>query len=133
MSESSSVKMPVLISSSTSMITSQGSDSESDMLKNVFDLSAGELTKVQKADSRRFFQDVLTKLHTPKLKWHPGKKSESALSPFAKVFVPSVEKLSLRESTAVDGEITHRNRSMNTTQQHPNYNSGATLIGKVYE
>jgi len=137
MSESSSVKMPVLISSSSSVITSQGSDSDCDMLKNVLDVSAGELTKVQKANSNGFFQDVLTKLHTPrsqlKLKSHPGKKSESPLSPFAKVFVPSVEKLTLRESSAVAGEITQRNRSMIITQQLPNYNSGETLIGKVYE
>jgi len=137
MSESSSVKMPVLISSSSSMITSQGSDSDCDMLKNFFDVSAGELTKVQKANSTGFFHDVHTKLHTPrrqlKLKSYPGKKSESALSPFAKVFVPSVEMLTLGESSAVAGEITHRNRSMITTQQLPNYNSGTILIDKVYE
>jgi len=137
MSESSSVKTPVLISSSSSMITSQGSDSDCDKLKNVLDLSAGELTKVQKANSEGFLQDVLTKLQTPrrqlKLKSNPGTKSESSLSPYAKVFVPSVEKLTLRESSAVAGEITQRNRSMIITQQLPNYNSGETLIGKVYE
>jgi hypothetical protein len=137
MSESSSVKIPVLISSPSSMITSLGSDSDCDIFKNVLDVSAGELTKAQQANSKGFFEDVLTKLQTPikqlKMKSYPSKKSESALSPFAKVFVPSVEKLTLRESSAVAGEIKHRNRSMITTQQLPNNNSGPILIGKVYE
>jgi len=137
MSESSSIEIPVLISSPRSMITSQGSDWDCDMLKNVLDVSSGELNEVQNLTSTGFFQDVLTKLHTPrrqlKMKSHPDKKSESALSPISKLFVPSVEKLTLRQSSAVAGEITLRNRSMITTQQLPNYNSGEILIGKVYE
>jgi len=137
MSESLSVKIPVLIPGPSSMITSQESDSDCDIFNNTLDVSGGELTKAQEANTKGFFEDVLTKLQTPtrqfKMKLYPSKKCESALSPFAKVFIPSVQKLTSSDSSAVAGEIKRRNRSMITTQQLPNYKSSPILIGKVYE
>jgi len=110
MSESSSVKMQDLISSSNSVITSLGgSDSDCDIFKNYVNVSTGEQTMIQK------------KLCTPR---NAGIKSKSALSPYAKVFVPSVDKLALGESSSFSGEVVNR---------LPNCNSPRIILGKVYE
>jgi len=74
-----------------------------------------------KPTSKGFVQDVHKKFFSPK---KAGIKSKSALSPFAKVFVPSVEKLALAESSSFAGEAAHR---------FPNCNSGRIIHGKVYE
>jgi len=122
MSESSSVKMSVLISSPTSMITSRGgSDSDCDIFKNFMKVSTGEQTMIQKPKSKGCVQDLHKKFSTRR---NTGTKSNGALSPFAKIFVPSFEKLALRESSFFAGEIAHK---------LPYHNSGKTLIGKVYE
>jgi len=84
-------------------------------------VSTGEQTMIQKPNSKGFVQDVHTKLSTPR---NAGIKSKSALSPHAKVFVPSVEKLALAESSFFAGEVAHR---------LPTCNSGGIIYGKVYE
>jgi len=139
MSESSPDKTSGPNSSPTSMITSQGgSDSEGDILKNALAGSARELTKAQKQSNYAFSEDLLAELQTSrrqsKMKWYPDSKTETNLSPFAKVFVPRVQRLaSSIDSSVVVDDTKRRNRSMTTTHEPLNLNYGGTRIHELNE
>jgi len=117
------------------MITSQGgSDSESDIVKNVGVISTRAMGTDQKRNKGFFSPGVLEKLKTPRGQLKTVKVIASSLSPFAKVFVPRAKMFTSANSRNANVEATNNeNLPSGTMQQDIDLKEGRTRIDKVFE
>jgi len=123
-------------SSSISIKSQGGSDSEGDIAKNA-EAPMRKKVKVQKLERSKGLEGVLGEIQTTerllKTKLHPDDKIASVLSPFAKVFVPRVNLVASTNARKASLEETSENILVVKVEQHVDLKSDETVIDEVNE